>query len=515
MFQVKDESILPVALRYCRTYSTLLSGDTYGFARDSWQCHIPHANKIWTNEGDNLRMMNIYTDLLEQVTCTPNNLNMLATATAGAMPFCHWNLPDGSISTRIRTAPRLATYILDKHLKTGGVPLSKPALRALVESTPHYLVALWPREPPSSSYSMLPTFLAQIFLASHNAASETARAAAIALAAAAFATDAYPGGEYPSHDFKYREERALDVLRFHETNDTTEDMATSLFVFGFIGLLPRLDLRSMDMQATAMSGLFATVIRYMLPLNSRNSQTAIHTLPPSFSLVEHATLAVCRCLLSVTDSLSPHNESTIAISCSLFLLPQLNLERQDIRLYVAALVALCHAESSELQDLCTDIINAQPFPTHPSRLMDLFDDKNLLEQLCHSMISSKAPLISTVTFHFKLLVAGIASSPRHTLGTHQSTLWRLLHSHPKFDEFKPSASDFSLPSIDDFLLYIQNNRKECAGDSLLHTMQFVANFCHARPTLGRISSGAESWGDQDSLRWRAILQELKSGNSQG
>ncbi|KAG8792132.1 hypothetical protein FRC12_007071 [Ceratobasidium sp. 428] len=287
--------------------------------------------------------------LLKQAMDVSKDLNAVAAAIAAAMPSCRWDQINSPCSSQnYNIVLDHATDMLTRHLEDKCVGLSTPALYALVEST-HYMIAVWPKEKRQDSYNSLPVLLARIFFACFDTAPDVAHAAAITLAAAAFASDYYPGDNQLSQDPSAREKRAAQVLEHYHEYRPTRHKASSLFVFGLIGLLPRLNFKTLDSQAESLPGLLTSAMKDMRLFNSKHYQTHIHTLSVDFTLQDHVRSTAYQFLLLIIHKwLSIDEELSVVFSWSSFLQHGSNWSRPNDRLYITALIALCHAKSHGL-----------------------------------------------------------------------------------------------------------------------------------------------------------------------
>jgi hypothetical protein len=449
--------------------------------------------------------------MLEQVENTPNSPVFLIPSVIAAVPLCHWDLPYHTRNI-VHTAPKLMTSIMHKHVNSEGAALSPVLLHALVDSSAHYLVGLFPRQDLGESQSMLPILLAQMFAKSDRTETLLNRTIAVILAAAAFATHPYPGGEHSLQDLDSCERRALQVLQHYRDNEPGQYLLLALFNFGFVGLMHRLDFALLGKDAAAMD-VIATISEklrgYTLLFNSQRFHTNIHGLPPSFTLETHVTQTVSRCLLSVAHgSFSHSGEETMVSSCLAFLLPESVVQVEDTRLYFAALVALCHAQSDELQDFCFRILDVQPLPMCSSELIQEIIKQSLPERLYQLSGSNNQRVVSVATLHFGLLVASIASFTELSLGDRQIALKPLVELED-FAELKPSTIDRSPPSVDEIYAHLERSFNAAnAPEANHHVMQLVVNFCHAEQRGDQPIP--QSSTDANGQSWHKKLQELKN-----
>ncbi|KAG8732912.1 hypothetical protein FRC12_019044 [Ceratobasidium sp. 428] len=412
------------------------------------------------------------------------------------MPFCHWKKPNslgdinlGDVSQK--KSLEIATTVLMQHIQAESSGLSTVVLTAIVKSTAHYLVGLWPREEPrSAASSLLFVLLSHIFFLSYGAAPDTARAVAITLAAAAFATRPYLGGEEPPFSEDAREKRAVVVYKYYcAQKDLTADMVLELFMFGFFGLLPEIDFDYESAQAAVTLGNFSQLIRHVPQFNFSQDST-IYTLPQGYSL--NRILEQSRqSLISFTNNTSSIYEVSLAYSC----LPLVIHQSSQVDLYIPALIALCHAESVELQALCLQFIDEQPIHERPLNLVQSTENRDSLEQLCRALIDRRArtPVASIAALHFELSVARIITysvSNNSSLSDGQSALRPLLDLQDNF------AGRISQPKQLNVEALLSGLGECCKGDlaaeeHILHTMQFIADFCELTEAVRIPSSDKE------------------------
>jgi hypothetical protein len=433
------------------------------------------------------------------------------------MPICHWEAGllaplQGHVLVR-RIAPKLMTSVLHSHVNSPGAALPAPVLHALVESSAHYLVGLFPRQQLGDCQSILPILLAQIFAKSDRADTPLNRTIAVILAAAAFATNPYPGGEEFSQDLDSCERRALQVLQNYQDNHPGEDLLLALFKFGFIGLMHRLDFTKLGNDSAGMDAMVAVwekLSSHISTFNHELHSTDIHGLPSTFTLENHMAQAASRCFVAIThDSFSHIAEKAMVSSCLQFLLPESVPQVADTKLYFAALVAFCHAKSDELQNLLLGVLDTQPVPICTSELLQDSGNQSLLTKLWQLSDSTNSRIASTATLHFVLLVASIISSVELSLNDRQAALKPLVELE-SFTKLQPSITDRSLPSTD--VLYVHLRESIGTGNAIeanLRTMQFVIDFCHGEQKEV-VSSSDEPPKDVNATSCQGKLQELKN-----
>ncbi|KAG8697853.1 hypothetical protein FRC09_007597 [Ceratobasidium sp. 395] len=519
---VKELPTLPQALAYCGTYSFLVSGEKYKSNRDTWNQDADDFQKNIGRGYEDLHMMRVVTELLNQAMHESKNsrgltANLLAATAAAAMPFCHWDWSPSPDSTHRYIAPNVAATVLDQHLKSKDAVLSAATLYMLVESTVHYLIVLWPKHEDQGFHNILPLQLAQVYSATRDAAPDTARAVAVTLAVTAFAVGTYPGGEEPSNGSDAREQRARKSLEYYRVNKPTNDVVSSLFVFGFAALLPQLRFGNSDTMPITQLNPFDKIKRSMALYNIKGGQTNIHTLPPTFLLLDHATRSALQCISSVEGpDFSVDDEPTVAFASSSFLLPNREgLHAKYPELYGATAIALCRAKSKQLQEICVKIIDSQSLPEDPLKTFNSVNGKDFLQRLCRVLPHTRAPVIPVAILQFRLLVASIMLSTEHPLGERQSSLKPLLSSHPEFAKPWSSTVISSPVSADQLFLHLNEESisQEPALDSMHRTLRFIFDFCHADTDL-ELSLKTESVEALTASDWHARLEGVKDAHKQ-
>ncbi|QRV79734.1 transmembrane protein [Ceratobasidium sp. AG-Ba] len=513
---VKEARIMPEALIYCGAYSVLVSREKYKSDRDGWNSTADEMKIHNGREYEDLQIMKVVVEILEHATRESETSgivtsNMLAATAAAAMPFCHWNWNPSTSLDHKYIAPSAASSILKRHLQTSNAVLSTSTLHALVESTMHYLVGLWPNEDQHAPCGLLIIQLAQVYSASRDTAPDTARAAAVVLAATALAVDSYPGGEQPPKDFNTREQRALSLLDHYRANKPTNEITTSLFLFGFIGLLPHLSFRNLDSSSNIGADLLRQVKKSVAPYNFKDTHSEIYTLPSAFSLLEHAGLAAWELLTSAGGENFPiEDESIAAFACSSFLATRENLQNLYPRLYGVALIALQRARTKELQDVCIKLVDAQPLPNDPLQFFGWFGSESLLHQLCRTLPGAQEPGAHFALHHFRLLVTDLMLAPRYPLERRQSALRPLLSFHHAFSVLTPSNCEPKLSNLDSIVSHISGmDPEEDIIDGMLDTMQLVADFCSPE-FAPRFSTNNQGNHDLTVSEWESKRLELRN-----
>ncbi|KAG8728288.1 hypothetical protein FRC10_005094 [Ceratobasidium sp. 414] len=351
--------------------------------------------------------------------------------------------------------------------------------------------------------------LARIFLSARHDLPVVASAAVIALASAVTAMYS-PPGEDPSNNVDSRESQARDSLAHHHSSieqaleGHPEDRSgmNTLFVFGFLGLLPKIDFDGLSNEIVEVSTGFQEIIGDLYPPGSENnSPMPIYNLPDTYTFSRHVSLTTCRYFLQHVehpDSLSerPGEEQAFL----LFLFPQLNLNTPNTGLYIAALIALCRSNSDGIRGACKQIIDAQPFPANPLQLAKPFDGANLLDVFYRNLsYDPPTPCSSRSLFaleHFRLLVVGVMLSASNSLGAGRAGRAAL---QPLWDRFNNPAQDAPhnpALSYRDLMSHVEGKPADMQSD-LTSTLRLVGDFLNTTP------------GPSNGQDWHKELQGLK------
>ncbi|KAG8738575.1 hypothetical protein FRC12_016710 [Ceratobasidium sp. 428] len=495
---IKLGSTSSAALQYYRASGVLVSGSMAQATEDRWSAY---SHTIQTYEGgnsyrslhsddyDNCKTYCSYAYLVDRFGSTAD-LNTRATIAITAMPFFHWNngvyTPEYMKQERIL---EITTAVLQQHLQAESSGLSTVVLTAIAKSSVHYLVGLRPEEleehRPGPS-SVLIILLSRVFFMSYGAAPDTARAVAITLAAAAFAAHTYPGGEEPQVSRYARENRAINVYNYYHAQEfLTTEMVLELFIFGFFGLLPDVDFNDENTRAVATPDNFRQLLRHVPQLDLFR-HPSIHTLPRypyGKSLNDTIFKPSSQFMISFTNDASSSCEIGLAYNCLPLLIHQSERYGNNFRakLYIPTLIALCRAESVEVQDLCLQFIDAQPTPQWPLNLLESAEDRDSLNQLCRTLIDcrTRTPVASIAALHFELLVARIITylvSDRSETSNGQSALRPLLNLQ---GQFAGRIIQHRQLDVEALLSGLGECCKEHlnAEEHIVHTMQSITDFC--------------------------------------
>ncbi|KAG8746625.1 hypothetical protein FRC10_004227 [Ceratobasidium sp. 414] len=488
----KDNS--STALRYSLAYGVLMSGGAFRAKMDGWS---EYDNDVITD--DHLKDTDDYDHSKSNLTYAHARASIVITA----MPLCHWKNTYRLEASRQREVVEIANTLLRQHLQPNQGVLSTAALSALVESTAHYLVGLWPREKRSNPSSLLPILLAHIFFAYHDTNLDVAHAVAVTLAATAFATRSYPGGETPSDNVDVREKRAVDVLKYYNVRTPDRDTTQALFIFGFFGILPELGLRDEETRVVALPRHFNEIMQRM-PRFDFNHLPGIRTLPRGYSLRESLLVPALQSLSSIASGESSPDGATAVFNCLPLLIHRpRSVWDADSKLYVLALMALSHANCVEIRDLCLNIIDAQPIPRSPMDLLESSEGKELLEQLCRALVDTNTPIVPIMALHFELLIASVIIDPYHgdKAAERQSALRILLNFRDRFRLGDPSPINKGDPFPD-----LKSATDGSRQGSMLRAMQCILNFCEA---------GVTALPGDSKVAWLDELQKWKDNCSPG
>ncbi|KAG9090271.1 hypothetical protein FS749_000690 [Ceratobasidium sp. UAMH 11750] len=492
---INQNGVPPLAAKYCRSYGVLVSGFTFGVQGDRWL----HSRNVPTAQAKDIHRHLMF--CLDHINSAEQaglstDCNLLASVTTAIMPTCHWEQPYTLEGSQIEKVLKISTLLLRQQLERNTNLTPEPMLSALLESASHFLIGPWPRQGQPSPHSLLTILVARTFLLYRDTAPDIARSAAITLAATAFACNTYPGGEQPTPFHEDRETRAVDVLRHYQAHKPNKDRVRELFIFGFVRILPHLDLSDPETRLAATASYLNDFMQQEPEFYSSLDQTAIWTLPPSYSLRDQDYTPALQTLTQVATSGSPEDELRVVYTC-LPLLFHRTREHDVPTLYMVALMALCQAKSRQLQDLCINITDRQPVPQDRGWGLGWADSATLLEQLCRTLINANTPVLPIATLHFEILMASVVMKPYPGLQERQNALQPLLAFRDRFPELK-EASPLSLEKVSHSP---ENLGEDFTRSSMLHAMQCVVDFCEA---------GAQKVDD-----WRNKPDQLKDSYKPG
>ncbi|KAG9087220.1 hypothetical protein FRC06_002680 [Ceratobasidium sp. 370] len=495
---------------YGRCYAVLISGSGEEYPLDRWQ----HQNGSGDSSASAVGFMKDYFGLLKKYKDKLGSTGVdwhwddvvIATTVVG-MRFCHWHGSLDLLRVDKQNAPSaIATSILQKHLESNDRKLPDPQLYELVKSTADFLIGQWPREPAKNSRSSLPMLLARIFLLARYDSPIVASAAATVLVSTMTAMYSFPG-EILS-DVDSREKQATESLSHHHWSveqaleEKSDDRSTAemdtMFIFGFLGLLPKIDFGGPDNNIMdELSGGFKRTVGNLYPPGAqRPPPIPLFGLLNTYTFDHHVVLTTCRYLLRLAEHPDPPHDDEQAFS--LFLLPQLKLNNQDTRLYVTALIALCRSNSDGIRSACRQIIDAQSFPTNPLKLLKGFGG-NILDVFYRSLNcdppTSRSSSSLLVLAHFRLLVVGIMLSANNSLEDRRAALkplWDRFNEPAQHTPQNPTLSDHDLIS------HVKGKSEDLQKD-LASTLRLVGDFLNTTPQLSN---------DRD---WHKELQGIKDG----
>ncbi|QRV96300.1 hypothetical protein RhiJN_24318 [Ceratobasidium sp. AG-Ba] len=504
-FQPKHPGLARAILRYGRSYTVLITGDGYKCGNDSWRDWYSSTNERRWTSGRNLdEIANIQISLFGFVELENEDLSALAAAAAGPIALSRWEwnkwyLPDDAIalSISLNQVLKRVAHMLGRRANRNDVLISDRALICLMESCAHYMIGRWPKL-QNQRKCRLSAALVCLFVKSRDAAPEISRIIATSLAAATFALSQYPsGGQSPEHDDD-RERRAVHVLEHYRTKRLHLDQIDELFTFGLVGLLPYLNLPSIDPPASIMDELRNITCKKI----TQTYVYSIQTLPELYSWSTHWRLSYQRFLHLVSKSSDPTDGYSEQISLYVWLLP----DDHKYMLCIPSIVSMRHTRSKNLQDACITFLRSLPAACCDLDADALFGSQDMVLALFQDSTDTDVLIEFAVAFYFRLLVATVMLNPERSFSSRQSTLQRLIDSCADFQTTKPTNY---LPPTEDMI--IAHLAEEIRGRPLLQsmssTMQLVVDFCYASRVkhINRIVPGDRSF----SIHWAMKLREIK------
>ncbi|KAG8720250.1 hypothetical protein FRC09_009843 [Ceratobasidium sp. 395] len=502
-YRLKNADTLYPALRYGRAYSMLASGDSYG---------SPYSWGPMDHDGTERRYlewyyMSVVAEIqINLITYAENILvqsGALVTASTVHLYLSYFGLqrPTSGLNFLIssRDIDTLGT-LLNRHVVSEATQIPEPALLALLESCPFFMIGRWPLE-ENHNESPLPSILVCLSLISRDTAPDIARIIAFTLAATTFGMNSYPGDEQPAVTMEDRMKRAMKVLRHYQEVKPTAAQVDEMFTFGLIGLLPHMSLEALKTFSVASLSKLHNIITRTLN-NSR--QYGIFTLPKSYNWSAHLTSSYQR--LMPKDTLDPALPNT----ASFYLLLLRAWKPHQDRSFVPILSLFCSVQSKEIKDACIDALSSQPITGNKSQLSAPWEYESQLRELLRYLFASGRHLDFVATFYFKLLMATTMLQSDIDLSDRQSRLKPLVDCHDEFKRLTPTLSDNELPSEEKILEQVkeQTSRKNKHADHLLRTMQLVVDFCHADPDKVPHPEPTQA-GSEETASWVAKLQEIK------
>ncbi|KAG8790836.1 hypothetical protein FRC12_010863, partial [Ceratobasidium sp. 428] len=502
-YRLKNADTLYPALRYGRAYSMLASGDSYG---------SPYSWGPMDHDGTERRYlewyyMSVVAEIqINLITYAENILvqsGALVTASTVHLYLSYFGLqrPTSGLNFLIssRDIDTLGT-LLNRHVVSEATQIPEPALLALLESCPFFMIGRWPLE-ENHNESPLPSILVCLSLISRDTAPDIARIIAFTLAATTFGMNSYPGDEQPAVTMEDRMKRAMKVLRHYQEVKPTAAQVDEMFTFGLIGLLPHMSLEALKTFSVASLSKLHNIITRTLN-NSR--QYGIFTLPKSYNWSAHLTSSYQR--LMPKDTLDPALPNT----ASFYLLLLRAWKPHQDRSFVPILSLFCSVQSKEIKDACIDALSSQPITGNKLQLSAPWEYESQLRELLRYLFASGRHLDFVATFYFKLLMATTMLQSDIDLSDRQSRLKPLVDCHDEFKRLTPTLSDNELPSEEKILEQVkeQTSRKNKHADHLLRTMQLVVDFCHADPDKVPHPEPTQA-GSEETASWVAKLQEIK------
>ncbi|KAG9122541.1 hypothetical protein FRC07_001039, partial [Ceratobasidium sp. 392] len=242
----------------------------------------------------------------------------------------------------------------------------------------------------------------------------------------AFASHPYPGGEVPPNLLDDRKKRAVDVLKYYQSNEPDKNQVWALFIFGFFSWLPWFVASSHNAQLADFADQLNRIIPTYGTGDRRITEGRIRSMPERFSFTQHAINPISDYLFSSTGD--THYAETPIMNCSLLLFfRDPHFGGSHLGVYLIALITLCRTESTERQELCMQAIARQDIRHSPVHELKSIGGTNLLELLCRDLLSTKPAIAPCVVAHFGLLISCVISDQNNPLGECQTALRPLLN----------------------------------------------------------------------------------------
>ncbi|QRV94433.1 hypothetical protein RhiJN_22451 [Ceratobasidium sp. AG-Ba] len=510
-YRLKDGNTLMTALRYCRTYSILVSGGAYKSDITSWTA-LPNEilTPVYALSLQMYEVTLIQTNLLEYAEKTSVDHSVLAAAARGCLLCCSWNweifykeFKLDKISFEMAIAK--AGHEVSQHIVQNGSYLSMQLLSGLLESCIYYMIGYWPREKERLK-SPLPA-LVMTYLQAHNTSPYVTRKVAIILAATSFTVNSYPGGKQPSYSTEDLLMRGVQALHYYHKTQKDRFDIDYIFKFGLVGLLPYMDLSGLESQTSLTSKLYDIVLDL-----ARNRYPDTDVLPASYTWNVHllASRQYCQPPIAEHPQIPGINSESILLY-SLFL--QVGL--RHFELYVPALVMLRFAQSKELQSVCIKALSSIPIGRSRSEIDALFRSKKMLRALFSASHTTEEYITSIIVLNFRLLIATTMLCRDYELSKRQDILKDLISYHEEFQSLKPTKQGGTLPSPEQILAHtseIVTNQAEF--DCMLNSVQLIVDFCHASSDISMQLEPTHP-ESEDLPEWFVKLQEIKDNFCSG
>ncbi|KAG9123747.1 hypothetical protein FRC07_014082 [Ceratobasidium sp. 392] len=495
----KELSLFHAVSRYASACVILMSGDSYKTDVDRWSCYSEKAGRALDSRYA-AAVYSTYTNLLNVASSQSSTSEIFEIAASAAMPLCHWTQGVPQENTALDNALDIVTSVLDRHFQEGGTVLSTSMLHTLAESSVHHLVGRWPREQLHESHELLPVLLSCVVASCFNTAPDTARAAIVSLVAGAFASHTHLGGEIPSNSQDNREKRAVGVLKYYQTNEPDKDQVWALFTFGFFSWLPWFISNDHSAQLATVASHLDRITLSDGTGDQRILDKTIKSMPERFSLAEHAIKPVSDYLLATADN--THGAEMPIMTCALLFFRDPHFNGSHLGVYLIALIALCHTESREHQELCIQAIARQDIRHSPVHNLTSIGGTNLLGLLYRNLLETNKTIAPFIVTHFGLLISCVISDQTNPLSECQSALRPLLNIRD--DSSDRNDLDRSL-RLRDMVSHLEEtiNGMTSIATSLERIVQSIAKFCDAGLSQAP-GSGVESMVAARNLKQRQM-----------
>ncbi|QRV96321.1 activating signal cointegrator 1 complex subunit 3 [Ceratobasidium sp. AG-Ba] len=503
----RDSTQATAALKYCRSYAILMTGDGYTCGRDSWTSWYRGTNERRWTPGRNVDdIADIQMSLLDYAERACEDSSAFAAAASGPVIFSRWDwdrwyLADDAmaLTTSFVQLMERVSDLLSQNVCKNDVFISDRSLICLLESCTHYMIGRWPKQ-QNRKQCRLSAALVYTFVQYRYSTPDIARIIAVMLAATAFTVNSYPSDDQELQDNENRERRAVKVLRYYELHRPDLEQIDDLFTFGLVGLLPYLNLGQIsppssveDELRNITEGVFSCSLVRPIP-----------TLPRLYFWPTHCQASFQRLLRLINKFPDPSEGYSEQIGLYNRILPN----SLGHVLCLPSIVSLRYARSRHLQDACISFLSKLPVAHCELDLDALFRPQDMLSALFKKSLDVDHHINRIAIFYFKLLIATVMLNSEHLLSIRQTTLKRVVNSCREFQRIRPSARANIVPSEDQILAHVmQETTCQTSSHNLLDTMQLVADFCFAETV--RYDDQQVPGETNGNGSWAAKLQRIK------
>ncbi|QRV87244.1 hypothetical protein RhiJN_15262 [Ceratobasidium sp. AG-Ba] len=390
---------------------------------------------------------------------------------------------------------------------------SASRLFMLLRLSAQYLVLCWANEVPQKQMQCrLPAILVRIFFEYRHSEPRIANMIAVIMTATTLAIDNHPKFTAFSKIANTPRGRALRALEFYQISDFREATTDDLFVFGLLGILPRINIFSNhqgDLSASNIKQYFSDVMSLawtsdrQFPVVSGN-----WTLSSTYLGAQTEQAAQQFLALAQTTNLTEEEEQRIIYGFS-----ALHFELDNDLAYGEALVALNRTRSGMLQKFLIEFVRSRDLLSFsPMRDLELGKRDNVLCRMSRTLPDALDTNARLVLPYWRLIVTEIMLCPACTLEERRDALRPLLSSRAEYSDIKPSGPSSSPITVDSVASHVKElGPSESVFDGVRQTMQLVADFCgsHLDPRL----VVKRKWTDPDvelcSNRLERLRKSLK------